>query len=195
VAPTFAAFLAMLTDYDPDHVQAIKAGDVAALRRWLDAGGDPNEIYHGQRLLLHGLRHVRPESVRELLGHGAKLWGGLLTEAGRNCDCQELIDLLRSHWVLGDHEAKDSDSPEIAPVIQAIRAGNLPALHHWLAAGGDPNEVYQQMSLLDHAVVHGNVEAARALRGRGARVWYGLLPYAQSSGSQELIDLLRGEGP
>jgi hypothetical protein len=195
VARTFAAFLAMLTDYDPDHVQAIKTGDVAALRRWLDAGGDPNEIYHGQPLLSHGLRHVRPECVRELLAHGAKLWGRLLTEAGRNSDCQELIDLLRSHWVLRDQDAKDGDSPEVSPVIQAIKAGNLPALRRWLDAGGDPDKYYQEMSLLAHAVVHSNVEAARELRARGAAVWNGLLPYAQCSGSQELIEMLRGEGP
>jgi uncharacterized protein (TIGR02996 family) len=194
VAPTFAAFLAMLTDYDPDHVKAIETGDVAALRRWLDAGGDPNERYHGRPLISYGWIHVRPECVRELLTHGAKLWGGLLMEA-RHSGCQELIDLLRSHWVQRDQDAHYLDNPEVSPVIQAIKAGNLPALRRWLDAGGDPDKIYQEMSLLAHAVVHGNVEAARELRARGAAVRNGLLPYAQSSGSQELIDLLRGEGP
>jgi hypothetical protein len=194
VAPTFAAFLAMLTDFDPDHVQAIKAGDVAALRRWLDAGGDPNERYHGRPLLSHGQDHARPECVQELLAHGAQLSGELLMDAGRNSGCQELIDVLRSHWVLKDQGAEDSNGPEVPPVIRAIRSGNLPVLRRWLDAGGDPNQVDQQLSLLAHAVVHGNVEAARELLARKARVWDGLLPYAKSSGSQELVDLLQGPG-
>jgi hypothetical protein len=94
-----------------------------------------------------------------------------------------------------DQDATYGDSPEVAPVIQAIKTGDMPALRRWLDAGGDPNKIYQQMRLLAHAVVHGNVEAARELRARGAAAWDGLLPYAQSSGSQELIDLVRGEGP
>ena len=192
VAPTFAAFLAMLTDYDPDHIKAIKAGDGAALRRWLNAGGDPDERYHGRPLIAHGQDHARPESVRELLAHGAKLSGGLLMDAGRHSGSQELIDLLRSHWVGKAHDANDGNNPEIRPVVQAIKAGDLTALRGWLDAGGDPNGVYQQMSLLAHAVVHCNVEAARELLAREARVWDGLLPYAKSCGSQELIDLLQG---
>ena len=68
----------------------------------------------------------------------------------------------------------------------------MPALRRWLDAGGDPNEVYQQLSLLAHAVVHGNVEAAGELLARKARVWDGLLPYGKSSGSQDLVDLLQG---
>jgi uncharacterized protein (TIGR02996 family) len=191
VAPTFAAFLAMLTDFDPDHVKAIKTGDVAALRRWLDAGGDPNERYHGRPLMSHGQDNARPESVRELLAHGAQLSGALLMDAGRNSGCQGLIDVLRSHWVLSARDADDGNSPEVPPVIRAIKSGNLPALRGWLDAGGDPNEVYQQLSLLAHAVVHGNVEAARELLARKARVWDGLLPYGKSSGSQELVDLLQ----
>jgi hypothetical protein len=79
--------------------------------------------------------------------------------------------------------------------VKAIKGGNTLALHRWLDAGGDPKKVYQQMQLLDHAVVHGNAEAARKLLARGAKPWDGLLPYARSSGSQELIDLLRGESP
>jgi hypothetical protein len=181
----------MLTDYDPNHVKAIKAGDVAALRHWLDTGGDPNERYHGQPLMSYGQIHVRPECVRELLAHGAELRGGLLLEAGRG-GSQELIDLLRTHWGQREHDADDGDSPEVAAVIQAIKTGDMPALRRWLDAGGNPGKIYQELSLLAHAVVHGNVEAAAELRARKAMVWDGLLPYAKSSGSQELIDLLRG---
>jgi hypothetical protein len=192
VAPSFAAFLAMLTDYDPDHLKAIKAGDVAALLRWLDEGGDPNERYHGRALISHGQAHSRPECVRELLAHGAQLSGELLLDAGRNGGSPELIDLLRSHWVKRDQDAKEGACPEATPVVWAIRSGNLAELRRWLDAGGDPNEVYQQMSLLAHAVVHGNVEAARELLARKARIWDGLLPYARSSGAQELVELLQG---
>jgi uncharacterized protein (TIGR02996 family) len=95
VAPSFAAFLGMLTDYDPDHVKAIKAGDVAALRRWLEAGGDPNAYYHGQRLLSYGFDYPQPAAVRELLAGGAEIYDGLLLRArqGKN---QELFELVRS---------------------------------------------------------------------------------------------------
>src|SRR5262249_17100884 len=143
----------------------------------------------------YGRRHTRTEAVRELLAHGAKLWGAFLMEAGRdNSGCQELIDLLRAHWLLRDHDAKDGDSSDVAPAHQAIRTGDLPALRRWLDGGGDPDKFYGELSLLAHAVVHGNVEAARELLAREARVWDGLLPYTRSSGSQELIELLQGPG-
>jgi uncharacterized protein (TIGR02996 family) len=95
-APTFAAFLGMLTDYDPDHVKAAKAGDAAALRRWLDVGGDPNEVYRGMPLLTYGVIYSRPAIVRELLAAGANIYEGLLAQA-KHEGCQEVIDLLRSH--------------------------------------------------------------------------------------------------
>ena len=43
IAPSFAAFLDLLTDHDVPHIRAIKTGDIIAFRRWLDAGGDVNE--------------------------------------------------------------------------------------------------------------------------------------------------------
>jgi hypothetical protein len=95
VAPSFAAFLGTLTDYDPEHVQAIKAGDVAALRRWLEAGGDPNALYHGQHLLTYGLNYRQPAAVRELLARGAEVYNGLLLAARQTKD-QELFELVRS---------------------------------------------------------------------------------------------------
>jgi uncharacterized protein (TIGR02996 family) len=95
VAPSFAAFLGMLTDYDPDHVKAIKVGDLAALRRWLDAGGNPNDHYHGQFLVSYGLAYLQAAAVRELLARGGELHNGLLV-AARHTKNHELIELVRS---------------------------------------------------------------------------------------------------
>jgi SMI1 / KNR4 family (SUKH-1) len=96
IAPSFAAFLGMLTDYDPDHVKAIKVGDVEGLRRWLDAGGKPNEYYHSQPIINYGLIYSQPAAVRELLTHRAEIHDGLLMQA-RQTKNRELIDLLQSH--------------------------------------------------------------------------------------------------
>jgi hypothetical protein len=95
VAPSFAAFLGMLADYDPDHVKAIKAGDIEALRRWLDAGGNPNDHYHGQFLLNYAVGYLQPAAVRELLARGGELHNGLLV-AARHTKNRELIELVRS---------------------------------------------------------------------------------------------------
>jgi uncharacterized protein (TIGR02996 family) len=95
VAPSFATFLGMLTDYDPDHVKAIKIGDVEVLRRWLDAGGNPNDLYHGQFLISYGVTYRQPEAVRELLARGGELHDGLLMEARHTKD-QKLIELVQT---------------------------------------------------------------------------------------------------
>jgi hypothetical protein len=96
VAPSFAAFLAMLTDYDPNHVKAIKSGDASLLRSWLAAGGDPKELYRGMPLIAYGVYHGQPEAVRELLARGAPATKHLLVEA-EHVGCREVIDLLRAH--------------------------------------------------------------------------------------------------
>jgi hypothetical protein len=180
----------MLTDYDPDHIKAIKRGDVAALRRWLDAGGDPNEVYRGQPLLSYGQIHCRPECVRELLEPGARMWGGLLMDASHS-GSQELVDMLRSRWIRGEHKPDHGYSPKVGRVIQAIKTGDMDFLRRWLDAGGRAEQIYEQMGLLDHAVLHGSIEAARELLTRGAKVWHGLFAYARSTGSQELLGLLQ----
>jgi uncharacterized protein (TIGR02996 family) len=96
IAPSFAAFLNLLTDHDLPHIQAIKAGDVAALRRWLDEGGDPNEVYRRAPLIWHAVVHAKPAAVRELLARGARVWDSLHADAKRRGN-QEIIKLLRAH--------------------------------------------------------------------------------------------------
>jgi hypothetical protein len=96
VAPSFAAFLHLLTDHDLPHIQAIKAGHVAAIRRWLDQGGDPNEVYRGAPLIWHAVVHAQPAVVRELLTRGARVWDRLHAEA-RQQGNPEVVELLRTH--------------------------------------------------------------------------------------------------
>jgi uncharacterized protein (TIGR02996 family) len=96
VAPSFAAFLSLLTDHDLPHVQAIKTGDVAALRGWLGAGGDANEVYRRAPLIWHAVAHGQPAVVRELLARGARVWDSLHADAGRVGN-REVVELLRAH--------------------------------------------------------------------------------------------------
>jgi uncharacterized protein (TIGR02996 family) len=96
VAPSFAAFLDLLADHDLPHIQAIKAGDLAALTRWLDAGGDANEEYRHAPLIWHAVVHAQPAVVRELLARGAEVWDGLHADA-KGLGNREVVALLRSH--------------------------------------------------------------------------------------------------
>jgi hypothetical protein len=96
VAPSFAAFLDLLTDHDLPHIQAIKAGDIAALRGWLDAGGDANEVYRRAPLIWHAVMSVQPAVVRELLVRGARVWDSLHADAQRLGN-RKVVELLRTH--------------------------------------------------------------------------------------------------
>src|SRR5207244_2187153 len=96
VAVSFAAFLDLLTDHDLPHIQAIKAGDVAALARWLDAGGDKDEVYRRAPLIWHAVTYSQPEAVRELLARGARAWDALHADAQRIGN-REVVEVLRAH--------------------------------------------------------------------------------------------------
>jgi uncharacterized protein (TIGR02996 family) len=96
VAPSFAAFLDLLTDHDLPHIQAIKAGDLAAFRQWLDAGGDPSEVYRRAPLIWHAVMHSQPGVVRELLARGAGVWETLHVDA-EQLGNREVVELLRTH--------------------------------------------------------------------------------------------------
>jgi uncharacterized protein (TIGR02996 family) len=95
ISPTFAGFLNLLADHDATHVKAIKAGDVAGLVRWLDAGGDKDEAYRGSPLVAYAVRHKQPGVLRELLARGARVWDDLRRDAERIGN-NEVIGLLRA---------------------------------------------------------------------------------------------------
>jgi hypothetical protein len=96
IAPSFAAFLDLLTDHDLPHIQAIKTGNVAGLRRWLDEGGDVNEVYRRAPLIWHAVMAKKPAVVQELLARGVRVWESLHADAQalRN---RKVIELLQVH--------------------------------------------------------------------------------------------------
>jgi uncharacterized protein (TIGR02996 family) len=95
VAPSFAMFLSTLMDHDLPHIQAVKKGDVAALRRWLDAGGDVNALFRGAYLVTYAVWYSQPAVLRELLARGATVYDGLLADAESRKN-PEVIRLLRA---------------------------------------------------------------------------------------------------
>jgi len=96
VAPTFAAFLDLLTDHDEPYIQAIKSGDVEDLKRWLDAGGDKDAVYRNAPLVYHAVIHGQAAILRELLARGARTWDGLMQDAKRLGHRGVIAELNRS---------------------------------------------------------------------------------------------------
>jgi hypothetical protein len=96
IAPSFAAFLDLLTDHDLPHIQAIKTGDVAGLRRWLDAGGQADEEYRQAPLIWHAVMSAQPAVVQELLARGARVWESLHADA-QQIGNRKVVKILRQH--------------------------------------------------------------------------------------------------
>jgi uncharacterized protein (TIGR02996 family) len=73
VGESLAAFLDGLVDTRPVWVRLIGADDLPGLRRWLDAGGDPNDQYAEEQRheavtpLIQAVYDERPDMVRELI--------------------------------------------------------------------------------------------------------------------------------
>ena len=98
IAPSFGQFLAMLGNYDPDWVQLIARGDVPGVERWLENGGDLDEIdpSTGCEPLHHAVWSSQPAMVRLLLEGGATVPRELLATA-REYGNREIVQLLTAH--------------------------------------------------------------------------------------------------
>ena len=86
VASTFAWFLAILTDHDPEWVRLIWSGQAAKFARWLDMGGDPDAVYHraGESALEVAAACKQWEIVAELLRRGADIAEAVRERLERN---------------------------------------------------------------------------------------------------------------
>jgi uncharacterized protein (TIGR02996 family) len=75
VAPTFAWFLALLKDHDPEWARLIWAGKLTQFVRWLDLGGDPDAFSPrtGESAVEVAACSEQWELVAELLRRGANV--------------------------------------------------------------------------------------------------------------------------
>jgi uncharacterized protein (TIGR02996 family) len=95
VAESFAIFLASLITTDPEWAQYIIRDDAAALRRWLEAGGDPKAVHRENDYtpLMYAIDWHRVDMVRELLARGARVTADLWRLSGY-CDNPEVAGLI-----------------------------------------------------------------------------------------------------
>jgi uncharacterized protein (TIGR02996 family) len=95
IALSFGHFFDTLRNYDPDWVELIARGDVAAVERWLENDGDVEEIdpTTDTAPLYHAVWSSQPAMVRLLVEWGAIVSGELLSIA-RQYGNREIIQLL-----------------------------------------------------------------------------------------------------
>lgn len=105
--------------YADELIDAMEAGDAEALKRWLDAGGDPNAIlartgYEGCSVLMHVIMDIdEPEGDAPIL---------------------EMLKLLIEKGVNVNHSGKE-DSPDYPPVFWAITENRVEMVKLLLDAG------------------------------------------------------------
>lgn len=75
VANSLPEFLASLFTSDPEWAQHIVRNDMAKLRAWLDAGGDPNTVERENDLtpLMNAVIYERLDMIHELIARGAQV--------------------------------------------------------------------------------------------------------------------------
>jgi cell wall assembly regulator SMI1 len=169
----------------PDWVTLIRDGDVAGLRRWLDAGGrlSAKDQYNWSPLD-HAVEKGRWEVVQLLLDRG-----GSVTEAFRFALERNRYQLAHRLLPLGVkaklvQQALAQSSPQFWSDLELLRA--------LLEAGADINHVDTLISNgntpLHFAAAAGQIDAVKLLLAHGAR------PNAKNDKGQRPVDLASNKG-
>ena len=152
---------------------AVTAGDAAALRAALAAGGRAEQSGKmGVTLLMTAAEHGQAEIVDLLLAAGAGTkrvtsWNETVLAAAARGGSSKVVASLLAAGAEVNHRAKLGFSP----LIVAIGSGHLEIVRQLLAAGADPNQAAAGGTPpLQFAAVQGRVEIARALVAAGARL-------------------------
>lgn len=152
---------------------AVTAGDPAALRAALAAGGRAEQSGKmGVTLLMIAAEHGQAEIVDLLLAAGAGTkrvtsWNETALAAAARGGSSKVVASLLAAGAEVNHRAKLGFSP----LIVGIGSGHLEVVRQLLAAGADPNQAAAGGTPpLQFAAVQGRVEIARALLAAGARL-------------------------
>lgn len=164
-APTAAPDLAVRN--------AVAAGDSAALRKALAAGGRAEQAGKmGVTLLMNAAEHGQAEIVELLLAAGAAVdratsWNETVLGAAARGGNPRVVASLLAAGADVNHRAKLGFSP----LIVAIGSGQLEIVRQLLAAGADPNQAaVGGTPPLQFAAAQGRIEITRALLAAGARL-------------------------
>ncbi|KAJ8612818.1 hypothetical protein CTAYLR_002040 [Chrysophaeum taylorii] len=173
---------------------AVQAGDVEAIRSWLDAGFDveasalPEVRRLGYTPLINAVVYRHPSVLELLLERGAdpdvrSIWMTSPLSIAAHCKpddpvaidrCLECVDLLLAYGA--DINGRTDDG--WTPLFHAARARNMKILHHLLANGADPNlvetwnnekkthDAAYLRDYLDHALLRSSPDWAECLRGK-----------------------------
>jgi ankyrin repeat protein len=189
-----------------------QAADESAVRALLEAGADPDarEEPEGKTPLMKAVQRNAPGIVRLLVEHGADALArdraegrSALSFAAGMHDAESTAILVRAK---SDPNAKDAQGRP--PLWHALerrhreRTGDAPAVvREILAAGGDPNAVVAERSLLMIAASRGDADIVGSLLSKGADLdaqapdGWTAVSGAASNGGLAALDLLLARKP
>ncbi|MBM4355554.1 MAG: hypothetical protein FJ109_17495, partial [Deltaproteobacteria bacterium] len=134
----------------PDLSGAVRRGDLASLRSWLESGGTPNLVApDGNPLLFVAAAAGNVDAMTLLLGAGADsaavdaVGAGLLHHAALAPDSTLIDRLLDGAIQVGLPPADARDSFGHTPLMEAVAAGRLQAARALLAHGASPTAADQ----------------------------------------------------
>lgn len=181
---------------EPALVLAIRLGDARSVAALLDSGADPEQqAVSGHTPLMEAARQGDERIVRRLLGAGARVEATLedgtsAADIARRAGQPRVTRMLRRHGapvvagadpkarrrVLEKRSITERDrSPDLPPVVEAARRGDLSLLNEMIAAGIDLQVRDKEGgNALTRAAAAGHTEAVKRLLDAGVPVdWTG----------------------
>src|SRR5690606_9001137 len=145
---------------------AVRAGDVASVRKALSSGADPNALYFGQSLLFSAADNDHMEVVTALLDSGADVelgWAALDTTplmAAANKGHDEIGQILIAAGASIEH----TNTMDLTALRLSAIGGHEKVVQALLAAGAKADS-----AALEAAEKKGHLKVAEILRKAGAR--------------------------